>query len=165
MVHRLESELYEGVYVMNANVRNNEIFRNGLDQYSQLFSIPAYNTDTEMAMLKAMDLDDYSLLNFICMNYGYILEKSGHIRLFGGKNNNCMSLFEVNNLETGHTVFDGVLIIASTSEAGVFALNFSKMIGADLGEVLFLPVKSLCWEKLGIGYKAFAKWALGVSKK
>lgn len=149
---------------MDTNASNNQLYSYWFANYPQSFTVPACNTDSEIAMLEAMALSDHSLLRFICINYGYVLGKSGHIRLFGGKNNNCMSLFEVNNLENGYTVFNGVLIIASTSEGGLFALNFSKTTGANLGEVLFLPAKSLNWEKLGIGFKAFCKWALGVSE-
>lgn len=86
---------------MDTNASNNQLYSYWFANYPQSFTVPACNTDSEIAMLEAMALSDHSLLRFICINYGYVLGKSGHIRLFGGKNNNCMSLLKLTTLKMG----------------------------------------------------------------
>lgn len=130
---------------------------------SSLF--PAENGSAETEIICKMNFDGCPVMERILKSTGYILCKNRHIRIFGGKNSRCKSLFDINELYKGYSVLKGVLIIADISSGGIFALNCGSDNGAALGDVLFLPGGSLIWERLGIGYEDFAEWALNASSE
>lgn len=126
---------------------------------------PSNNTPEDVKMLHKIGLSSDSILGCVCRKYGYILCGNKHIRLMGGKTNSCFSMLEVNDMDKGYSVIKNILIVADTSEGGIFAINCSEKTGADIGEILFLPAKALTWERLNIGYADFAKWAITSSEE
>lgn len=127
--------------------------------------LPAENAKAEINILNKLELTDRSILGCLIKDLGYIICANRHIRILGGKNPHYRSFFDVNALYTGTGLLKGVLIIADTSNGGLFALKCDKSNGATLGEVLYLPYGSLLWERLDIGYSDFIKWAIRVSKE
>lgn len=124
--------------------------------------LAAENTEKEKEILNKLQLTDRSIIGCLINDLGYILCGNHHIRILGGKNPHCRSFFEINNLYTGTGLLQGVLIVADTSNGGLFALNCDKRNEAMLGEMLYLPYGSLTWEQLDIGYSDFVRWAIDV---
>lgn len=123
----------------------------------------AENTEKEENLLYELQLTERSVLGCLIKDLGYVICGNLHIRILGGKNPRCKSFFEVNALYTGVGLLRGILIVADTSNGGLFALNCDKSTGATLGEMLYLPYGSLMWERLDIGYSDFVKWAINAS--
>ena len=123
-------------------------------------AVPSKNSAGDAAIIQSMGLSLASILGCVCLRYGYILCGGKHIRLLGGKNDACCSMLEINGMDRGYSAIKNVLIVADTSEGGIFAVNCSGKTGADIGEILYLPANSITWERLDIGYADFAKWAI-----
>lgn len=145
---------------MNEKTSTESLVKNWLTTKSDITFVASNNTHNERYLINQMGISKKSVLGCICLNYGYILCGNKHIRLLGGKSDNCLSLFDVNELNNGHSVIKNILIVADTSDGGIFALNCNRDTGAEIGEMLYLPSKSLIWEPLGIGYADFVRWAL-----
>lgn len=127
--------------------------------------LTAKNTETEMKILDRLQLTEHSTIGCLIKDLGYVVCENRHIRILGGKNPDCESFFDINALYTGSWLLKGVLVIADTSNGGLFALNCDESNGATLGEVLYLPYGSLLWERLDIGYSDFVQWAIHISRK
>ena len=123
-------------------------------------AVPSKNSAGDAAIIQSMGLSLASILGCVCLRYGFILCGEKHIRLLGGKNDVCCSMLEINGMDRGYSAIKNVLIVADTSEGGIFAVNCSGKTGADIGEILYLPANSITWERLDIGYADFAKWAI-----
>ena len=145
---------------MNEKITTESLLKHWVTSKPDISFVASNNTYDELSLIKQMDISKKSVLGCVCLNYGYVLCGNKHIRLLGGKNDNCLSLFDVNELNNGHSVIKNILIVADTSDGGIFALNCNRDTGAEIGEILYLPSRSLIWEPLGIGYADFVKWAL-----
>lgn len=145
---------------MNERISTESLLKHWVASKPDITFVASNNTYNELSLIKQMDISKKSVLGCVCLNYGYVLCSNKHIRLLGGKNNDCLSLFDVNELNNGHSVIKNILIVADTSDGGIFALNCNRDTGAEIGEMLYLPSKSLIWEPLEIGYADFVRWAL-----
>lgn len=88
----------------------------------------------------------------------------GYIHILCGKGED--SIIDTNAVDSRGfpQLFPGALIIAYDGGGGLFAVNGGACAGGAIGNVLYLPNGSFCWEDLRLRYASFLKWALSITE-